>query len=88
MKDKSWGYNVTFSIGAITLKQQQEIYDLLRKNLSFDMKDHLQIMVTDPIGGKHDIWDNKGYMPNGDFCKKCDLVNCEFCRRYKGDKNG
>ena len=88
MKDRSSGYRVVFSVDAITLRQQEEIYDLLRKNLSFDMKDHLSVMVEDPIGGKHDLWQDSGIDPKGGICKKCATINCEFCHRYKEDKNG
>ena len=35
MRDKSCGYTVVFSVGRISMKQQQEIYDLLRKKLEF-----------------------------------------------------
>jgi hypothetical protein len=88
MRDKSCGYKVVFSVSGLSMKQQQEIYDLLRKNLSFDMKDCLSIMVEDPVGGKHNIWDDNGIKPNGEICKKCSFIDCQFCIRYKEDKDG
>lgn len=88
MIDKSCGYKVTFSVEGITLKEQEEIYDLLRKNLSFDMKDHFDIVVEDPVGGKHYLWRDTGINPDGKECKKCATINCAMCYHYKGGKNG
>lgn len=88
MKDKSCGYTVVFSVGRISMKQQQEIYDLLQKNLSFNMKDYLSIIVEDPIGGKHNLWEDSGVKPNGEICKKCSSVDCQYCIKYKEDKDG
>ena len=86
MRDKSCGFTVVFSVGGISMKQQQEIYDLLRKNLSFDMKDYLSITVEDPIGGKHNLWEDNGVKPNGEICKKCLFIDCRNCIKYKEDK--
>ncbi len=88
MIDKSCGYKVTFSVEGITLREQEEIYDLLRKNLSFDMKDYLSITVEDPIGGKHNLWEDNGVKPNGEICKKCTFVDCQYCIKYREDKDG
>lgn len=88
MKDKSCGYTVVFSVNGISMMQQQEIYDLLRKNLSFDMKDCLNITVEDPIGGKHNLWEENGVKPNGEICKECSFFDCQYCVKYREDKDG
>ena len=87
MRKNSGSYKVVFQIEGITLRQQQEIYDLLRKSLSFSMKDHFSITVEDSVGGRHNLWENTGTKPNGDFCKNCTFVDCQYCIEYKGEEN-
>ena len=52
------------------------------------MKDYLSITVEDPIGGKHNLWEDNGVKPNGEICKKCSLVDCQCCIKYKENKDG
>jgi hypothetical protein len=75
-------YEVTFSIGGLTLMGQEQIYQILMKTLTPQQKDNLSIVVTDPVGGKHYVFDDWGIQPDGEKCKKCLQYNCNDCVVY------
>ena len=75
-------YKVTFSIDNLTLYEQNQIYNLLNK-LDFNLKDNMNILITDPIGGIHDPLNRIGIMPNKNKCKlNCIRVNCSDCPEW------
>ena len=76
-------YKVNFSIDNLSLIQQEQIFKNLIKMLDYNMRQNLHITVTDSIGGKHFIWDNKGEMPNGFKCSKCNMIDCDDCIIYQ-----
>lgn len=81
-------YKVDFSIDNLSLIQQEQIFRNLIKMLDYDMRQNLHITVTDSIGGKHFIWDNKGISPDGKKCNKCFSINCDECIFYRSNNNG
>ncbi len=74
-------YQIQFTVRDANMKLQNEIYDLLVKNLSFEAKTKLKIEVIDPIGGRHDIFNRTGIRPDGFECRRCDRTNCNSCTR-------
>ena len=77
------GFKVEFTMNDLSLYEQQEVYNILAKYLSINAKSKLHIVVTDPINGKHEVWNNRGIDPNGMVCKKCVQVDCTNCSVYK-----
>jgi hypothetical protein len=82
MTNKLSGFQVDFSIANLSMNEQEKIYNLLVKNLTFQQKDNLHICITDPIGGKHYIYEDTGIMPNGINCDKCYNIECARCKSY------
>lgn len=76
------GYQVEFSIDNLSLLEQERIYQKVISILDFDQKENLHITITDPIGGKHYVWDGSGETPEHFFCKKCHEVSCSRCKTY------
>lgn len=83
--DNSKGYEVIFSLRGLSLAEQNEFYNFLMRELSFDLKDRLNIMVIDPVGGRHDVFRDIGYQPNGTECLGCKRVDCRGCPRAEED---
>ena len=84
-------YKVDFSIDNLSLKEQQHIFEVLLSQLNYNQRQDLHITVTDPMGGKHFIWDGYGIDPNGLKCLKCNAIDCTDCPSYKRrgeNKNG
>ena len=79
-------YKVDFSIDNLSLKEQQHIFEVLLSQLNYNQRQDLHITVTDSVGGKHFIWDNKGIDPNGVKCPKCSDIDCYDCPIYNGRK--
>lgn len=75
----SIGYEVIFSLENLTLYEQEKIYQILIKNLSFDQKSKLKIKVIDPVNGTHFVFEDRGIQPNGTECKVCKRVDCRNC---------
>lgn len=82
--DKSSGYEVIFSVNKLSLYEQEEIYQSLIKILTFEQKRNFNIVINDPIGGKHFVFDNTGIQPNGKICNFCERISCEDCQEYEG----
>lgn len=80
-------YKVQFSIDNLSLAQQEQIFKNLIKMLDYNMRQDLHITVTDSIGGKHFIWDNKGIDPNGINCARCKNIDCYSCPIYQNREN-
>ena len=80
-------YKVQFSIDNLSLAQQEQIFKNLIKMLDYNMRQDLHIIVTDSIGGKHFIWDNKGIDPNGINCIRCKNIDCYDCPIYQSREN-
>ena len=75
-------YKVDFSIDNLSLAEQQEVFEAVVKKLDFNQRQDLHITVTDSIGGKHFIWDDKGIDPNGINCSRCKNIDCYDCLIY------
>lgn len=82
MRDVSGGFQISFSIGNITLREQQEIFQMLMKHLNFHQKDNLKIVVIDPVNGEHDIFEQLGVAPSGKVCTNCCKIDCSSCYIY------
>lgn len=80
-------YKVNFSIDKLSLAGQQKIYKYLIEGLTYEQKANLHIEVVDAVGGKHNIWDGTGFMPDGTLCKKCNMIDCEECFKYGKQNN-
>lgn len=80
-------YKVDFSIDNLSMVEQQEIFEAIIKKLDFNQRQDLHITVTDSIGGKHFIWDDKGIDPNGINCPRCKDIDCCGCLIYQNRKN-
>ena len=80
-------YKVDFSIDNLSLAEQQEIFEAVVKKLDFNQRQDLHITVTDSIGGKHFIWDDKGIDPNGINCSRCKNIDCYDCMIYQSREN-
>ena len=83
----------TFSIKNLSLRKQHLFYKFLIKNLSVEEKEGLEIVVRDPVGGKHDIFNVCGVQRDGTVCKECHFVDCRHCGIYQRrimmeEKNG
>lgn len=87
MAKKKNNYKVDFSIDNLTMKEQQEIFETVVKKLDFNQRQDLHITVTDSIGGKHFIWDDKGIDPNGINCSRCKNIDCYDCIIYQSREN-
>lgn len=74
-------FKVEFEVANQTLAEQQAIYDLLMKNLSFEQKESLSIVVTDYVGGKHYRDKGFGIRPDGAKCDECNWIDCETCSK-------
>lgn len=83
MASKRATYKVEFSFNGLSLAEQDRFYKKLMSILDFDLKDKLDIKVTDLIGGTHDVFMNKGIRPDGISCDKCNYVDCAFCSVWK-----
>ena len=80
-------YKVDFSIDNLSLAEQQEVFEAVIKKLDFNQRQDLHITVTDSIGGKHFIWDDKGIDPNGINCSCCKNIDCYDCLIYQSREN-
>ena len=80
MANKRATYKVEFSFDGLSLAEQDRLYRVLGSVLSQDLKDHMNIKVTDLIGGAHDIFSNKGTRPDGIVCE----TYKQFCICGKG----
>lgn len=80
-------YKVDFSIDNLSLAEQQEVFEAVVKKLDFNQRQDLHITVTDSIGGKHFIWDDKGIDPNGINCSRCKNIDCYDCLIYQSREN-
>lgn len=80
-------YKVDFSIDNLSLAEQQEVFEAVIKKLDFNQRQDLHITVTDSIGGKHFIWDDKGIDPNGINCSRCKNIDCYDCLIYQSREN-
>ena len=80
-------YKVDFSIDILSLAEQQEVFEAVIKKLDFNQRQDLHITVTDSIGGKHFIWDDKGIDPNGINCSRCKNIDCYDCLIYQSREN-
>ena len=80
-------YKVDFSIDNLSLAEQQEVFEAVVKKLDFNQRQDLHITVTDSIGGKHFIWDDKGIDPNGINCSRCKNIDCCDCIIYQSREN-
>ena len=91
MANKRAQFKVDFSVDKLSIKEADALYGSLMKALSFDMKDRLTINITDLLGGKHDIFHEVGFMPDGSECK-CVRIDCADCPKWqlkqKEVKNG
>ena len=83
MASKKATYKVEFSFDGLSLAEQDRLYRVLGSVLSQDLKDHMNIKVTDLFGGAHDIFSNKGVRPDGIVCEKCPYVDCADCKLWK-----
>lgn len=83
MASKKATYKVEFSFDGLSLAEQDRLYKVLGSVLSQDLKDHMNIKVTDLVGGAHDIFSNKGVRPDGIVCEKCPYVDCGDCKLWK-----
>lgn len=83
MANKRATYKVEFSFDGLSLAEQDRLYRVLGSVLSQDLKDHMNIKVTDLIGGAHDIFSNKGTRPDGVICDNCPYVDCADCKLWK-----
>ena len=83
MANKRATYKVEFSFDGLSLAEQDRLYKVLGSVLSQDLKDHMNIKVTDLIGGAHDIFSNKGVRPDGVICGNCPYVDCADCKLWK-----
>lgn len=80
-------YKVDFSIDNLSLAEQQEVFEAVIKKLDFNQRQDLHVTVTDSIGGKHFIWDDKGIDPNGINCSRCKNIDCYDCLIYQSREN-
>ena len=80
-------YKVDFSIDNLSLAEQQGVFEAVIKKLDFNQRQDLHITVTDSIGGKHFIWDDKGIDPNGINCSRCKNIDCYDCIIYQSREN-
>lgn len=80
-------YKVDFSIDNLSLAEQQGVFEAVIKKLDFNQRQDLHITVTDSIGGKHFIWDDKGIDPNGINCSRCKNIDCYDCLIYQSREN-
>ena len=80
-------YKVDFSIDNLSLAEQQEVFEAVVKKLDFNQRQDLHITVTDSIGGKHFIWDDKGIDPKGIKCYSCKNIDCYDCMIYQSREN-
>lgn len=76
------GYQVEFSIDGLSLLEQEKIYQQVVAILDYNQREKLHITITDPIGGKHYVWDGSGETPEHFFCKKCHEFSCDRCKTY------
>lgn len=79
MRTKYQGFDVTFSISNISLQEQNQIYQTLMKDLSYELKERLSIEIKDLSGGRHQIMAETGISPDGEKCPKCTLIDCAQC---------
>lgn len=82
MNSKTYGYDVKFYVKGLSLHEQQNLYNLLMANLTYTQKDNFTVEITDSIGGKHNIINNTGMMPDKTLCTVCNLIDCNECPRY------
>ena len=83
MASKRATYKVDFNFDGLSLAEQDRFFKKLMSILDYDLKDRLNIKVTDLIGGTHDVFMNKGVRPDGIACEKCNYVDCALCGVWK-----
>lgn len=86
MKNKNI-FKADFSIDNLNMIEQEKIFKGLINMLDYDGRQNLHITVTDSIGGKHFIWDDKGIDPNGINCPRCKNIDCYDCPIYQSREN-
>ena len=77
MVKKTVDYKVALTFNEMTLSKINELSKVLT---SLCHPDQVEIQVTDPIGGIHNITNNTGVRPNGEICAKCPLIDCRECK--------
>lgn len=83
MGNKHATYKVEFSFDKLSLAEQDRLYRKLTSILDRDLKDRMEIKVTDLHGGVHDVFSNKGTRPDGITCENCLYVECGECKVWK-----
>ena len=79
-------YSVDFNIPNLSLFEQDEVYNKLMKLLPPKIFNNMEIIVTDPVGGKHYMNSQYGVKPGGDMCFSCLQINCSLCPSFKEQK--
>lgn len=75
-------YTVDFTINQVKFYELNKFFDLVQKQIDPTMRNNMQIIITDNIGGKHYILQQYGSAPNGDKCKDCNLIDCSECATW------
>lgn len=83
MGNKRAQYEVDFSLSKLTLAEQDRFYHKFMSVLDQDLKDKLNLKITDLIGGQHYLFDGVGIRPDGVECAKCIFVDCAQCKIWK-----
>ena len=83
MANKRATYKVEFSFNGLSLAEQDRVYRKLLSVLDRDLKDRLELKVTDLLGGEHDIFSNRGVRPDKVVCESCPYVECGDCKIWK-----
>lgn len=73
------GYLINFQIKDLSFSKQNKIFSKILNELDYDERQSLSVTLTDPIGGKHFIWERSGIDPQGVKCEKCPALTCEDC---------
>lgn len=81
MAKNFYKYQVDFKIKNQSLYSQENFYHKLLSILTQEEKDNLEICVTDPLFGKHYLFDGYGIAPTGEKCKDCINFTCEKCKK-------
>lgn len=72
-------YDVVFTFKDVSLSKLNEVHRTINALVA---SDQFQVLITDPVGGVHNLQSNIGFNPNGDKCESCLLIDCRECSKF------
>lgn len=72
-------YSVNFTAKEVKFYELNQFFNLLNKQLDDSLKNKIEVIINDGVGGQHFILKQYGFAPNGDKCSDCKMIDCEEC---------